>query len=313
MIATMNHKEKHEEKFKQEKSSGVDHLAEFLSKDKGGDGGSDPFGVSLGDDDGILSLIGAGRENSMQMEHALLPELNEIIEVPFEESGDSGDELQQFVELPTENEKEVEFTKELVAEPPGGRSFEEDSLMKIFAAKLGVDIEDMTQKEREAFVVDAATMLTITFESLCGSVRGIRKLKKDMGMLPTMDEIDKNPILDSKSTKEIFEHSRGEHLALSGHIKSLFDEIDMHNIAFFEAVVRERRETMREFSPKDLYKTFEQDKKLSGLFRSKKSLAWDAYVEKFSDLDNIKDNIGMEDLAKEYRRVAKSLKIGFSK
>ncbi len=313
MIAIADHEERSKKSFKDEESRGADYLAELLSAERRSGGESDPFGLSTGEDDGILSLLGVGSENSMEMEHALLPELNEIIEVPFEENGGSGDGLEQFVELSGEDEKEAESQQEHESEPSDDISFDGNTLMKIFAAKLGVDMEEMTPKEREAFVVDAATMLTITFERLGGSVRGIRKLRRDMGMLPRMDEIEKNPLLEGKSTKDLFEEERGGHLALSGYMKSLFDEIDMHNIAFFEAVVREKRETMRKFSPKDLYKTFEKEKRLSGLFRSKKSLAWQAYVEKYSDLDNIDEKSGLEDLVKEYRRMAKSLKRGFGK
>ncbi|WP_457592971.1 type VI secretion system-associated FHA domain protein [Hydrogenimonas sp.] len=304
-----------QEREKSAKKMDIDGFLNSFAPDESKSGVFDALDASSFEDDGILSLLGGRTEHSMEIEHALLPDLNEIIDVPLDETPAPAEPLGEFARLSVDEEPESDespavLSPETAAESPSG----EEGLIKIFAVTLGVDIEKMDARQKEAFVIEAAMMISLLFEQLGKTVQGIRKIKKEMGILPRMDEVGKNPLLNSKSTKELFENGSGEHLALSKYAKELFQEIDRHHMAFYGAFKQSQLDMAQKFAPENLLHTFKKEKKLNGLFKSEKSLAWEAYAEKFEYL-NVMDekSVDMKNLQKEYRKISETLKVGYSK
>ncbi|HIP29176.1 MAG TPA: type VI secretion system-associated FHA domain protein TagH [Sulfurovum sp.] len=257
----------------------------------------------------IVSMLGKDVAEPIHANTTLLPELDNIMGLSqSEEEIVINDSLATHIEPPTFNPTEVPTPPQESTATTG-----EDTLLKLLASKLGVDIHTINQEEQEAFVSQVAELVLTTLEQARNTQRSLDKIKSQLG-IPAQQQ-DFNPIKTSPSTKEMLTNMHTYSQPLSVHVKSIFHEVDTHNIAFYTAFKNVSLRMSEKFSPEKLYYDFEKRNALSKSFTNKKAQAWEAYCEKFKVLDAIHqdDNHDFEELQKEYRAVLEIINLGYNK
>lgn len=246
----------------------------------------------------ILSLI----NNDSTSGNEILPEFDNIIEnhdAPFVDHVENT--LNVHMENPMYEEEPVPMQSTQVVS--------DDKFFKLLVTKLGIDTHAMTEQDKETLIVEVAELARVTIEHAQTTLQSLRTIKSYLG---ENVEGQINPLLNGSSSKQIFSNMHKLGQPLSGHIKNLFHELNTHNVAFYTAYTNMTLRDAEKFSPQKLYFSFERDNLLKKKLTNKKSLAWDAYYDKFKYLDIIKnsEDVDTTDLQKEYKSVLRTLNLG---
>lgn len=257
----------------------------------------------------IVSILGDNAPKSIHSNTSLLPELDNIMGLgQSEEEIVINDSLSTHIDPPTFNHIEVPDTPQEVPVQT-----EEDKTLKLLAQKLGIDISNIKPEEQDAFVSQIAELVLTGLTQIQSTQHSLDKIKNQLG-IPAKQQ-DFNPIKTSPSTKEMLLNMHTYSQPLCVHVKSVFREVDTHNIAFYTAFKNVSLRMSDKFSPDKLYYDFEKKGILSKSFTNKKAQAWEAYCERFKAFDDDKEdeNIDLEELQKEYSKILETIDLGYNK
>jgi len=152
-----------------------------------------------------------------------------------------------------------------------------------------------------------------SLNKLRATYKTLEKIKYQLGVNSVTERREVNPLKTTQNNKEIFENIQNYSLPISRHAENLFHEIDAHNIAFHATHKNLSLRIAEKFSPEKLYFSFEKKNLLSKNFTNKKALAWEAYCEKFKELDSMDmDTLNLADLQKEYKHVLETINLGYN-
>ena len=190
---------------------------------------------------------------------------------------------------------------------------EYDSPFKILAMKIGIDTNVMSRNEQEKLATIIGDLLVTTIDHLLETSRIVSGIVDDMGLSGT-NSAQHNTFKQSKTPYDVFSVLQAGSHTLIYEIKESFKEIDKHNIAYYETIKEIPTVQKDRFSPKKLYRTFEDDGLLEKSFINKKALAWEAYCHKFKYLDGSEsEKIEFEEIKKVYTKRIESLNLGYNK
>ena len=275
-----------------------------------GESHKEAFGViesSSPENQDIVSLLGNDETFGTGGQEMMLPELDSIMgSYDNPEEMVRNDSLSTHIEAPTFN------TPEPAPVATAQNEEREDATLKILALKLGVDVDEMSSKEKERFVAEVADLALTALEQVRQSHKSLEKIQSQLA-LKTGHQNALNPLKTAPTTKELVQNLHRHSPALSTHVVDLFQQIDMHNIAFYTAFKNISLRTAEKFSPERLHFEFEKKNRLAKSFTNKKALAWDAYCETFKHLDNMNDEeIDLSELQKEYNAVLETLSLQYN-
>lgn len=261
----------------------------------------------------ILSLIDS---DQVPIEDNILPDLDNIIGDFSEDSGNSIDNSlnihieDPFVQ-PVEMEPQAAEMPKSQVIPPKETTHYDDKLFSLLSMKLGLDTQNMTAENKEAFIIEIADLVQTTLEQSQTSLQSLKAIQSQLGV---QKENSFNPLGKGTSNKEIFSNMHAYPKPLHTYIKNMFHELNTHNVALYTATNTISLDVANTFSPQRLYFSFEQENLLNKTFTNKKALAWDAYYAKFKYLDLIKnkEDVDMSDLQKEYQSTLKTLNLGYN-
>ncbi|WP_324172461.1 type VI secretion system-associated FHA domain protein TagH [Sulfurimonas sp.] len=185
----------------------------------------------------------------------------------------------------------------------------------ILEAKLGININNLEQEERDLLMADIGDVINNTLDSLQNSLQLKDKTKQDLQLSTSHLDVDNNPVkLGSAAAKLLQNNEQGSRLGMmkvSDAITKSFNEIDSHCIALHSSSKNVINIAMAKFSPKNLEHRFELTGALRGVL-PKQQLCWKAYNEMFNTLkEHPEDGVEMirEDFKKEYENISYSLKL----
>ena len=257
----------------------------------------------------ILSLID---KDAAPIHNEILPDLDNIIgdftqtEEPHVDSG-----LNVHVETPQMEQTPV--PEKVVTSPTETNTGEgEERLFTLLATKLGVDTKGMSTLEKESFVTEIANIAQTTIEYAQTTAQSVNTIQTQLGL---SGQMSKNLLTQGLPSHRIFSNLQRTKVPLSIEIKSLFHEVNTHNIALYTAVSNVSLDILSQFSPQKLYFSFEHENLLNKKLANKKALAWEAYVERYRYLDTLthKEDVDMSTLKKEYQSVLNTLNLGHTK
>jgi len=258
----------------------------------------------------ILSLID---KNPVPIHNEILPEIDNIIgdfSTTQEPNIDSG--LNVHIETPQAQEYTQAPKEVMPSEMEANKEESQERLFDILATQLGVDTKGMSLSEKEAFVKEIAGIAKATVEYAQTTAQSVNTIQTQLGF---NGEITKNILAQGISTSKIFSNLHRTKVPLDTEIKSLFHEVNTHNVALYTAISNLSLHMLTQFSPQKLYISFEQENLLNKKLANKKALAWEAYVERYKYLDTLthKEDVDMSTLKKEYQSVSNTLNLGHKK
>lgn len=190
----------------------------------------------------------------------------------------------------------------------------------ILEEKLGIDIERLSQEERDSLMGELGDIIINTLNALQNTLQIKDKVQQDLHLSTNYrDENDNNPVkLGAAAAKLLQEKNKSNMLgmmSISEGILSAFQDIDSHSIALHSSSKNIMKIAASKFSPKNLEYKFESTGALRGVL-PKQQLLWKAYVDMFESLnDRPEDGVEMikEDFKKEYEHISYSLKLAETK
>ena len=188
-------------------------------------------------------------------------------------------------------------------------TYTDDKLLNLLGMKLGVDVEKMNKTEQEDFILEVSELLSVSIEQSQVTLTSLNSIKNQLGITRESQLVS---LGRGTTTKDFFTHFHLHNESSSKYMKNIFHQINTHNVALFTANNNIALDTLKKFSPQKLYFSFEQENLLDKKLANKKSLAWDAYYNKFKYLDILKnkEDLDMTELAKEYQNIIETLNLG---
>jgi len=257
----------------------------------------------------ILSLVD---DDPVSIHNDILPDFDNIIgDIEHNEGSFGGSDLNMHIDA-SQMGKSSAVDKSEVFDAASNAAEGEDRLFAILATKLGLKSNDMSMLEKEAFIAEIAEVVKTTVEYAQTTAQSISGMQFELGSNSTLS---KSLFTKAVSSAKIFSELQHSKVSLSAEIKSLFHEINTHNIALYTAVSNISFNTLSQFSPQRLYFSFEQENLLDKKLANKKALAWDAYSQRYKHLDALvhKEDADMDALKKEYKSILKTLNLGREK
>jgi len=233
----------------------------------------------------ILSLLG----NTPDEKNEILPDLGTIMGIDPNEVEESNvimqDSLSQHIDF-----DDFEYHEEL----PNAQN----NLLNIFTSKLGISLEGKSQKEQEVLMDDMATLIKTLFIEANHASINLNQIKGALGIV----ELEKQTPF-SKTTEPyiLLQSKQIEGATLSTHLKTLFKEINTHNITFLNAFNKTSLKISNQFSPQEIYGSLEKNPKFRNPLVNKKALAWEVYNNNFRYLNNSEN--GKETIIEEFRKL----------
>jgi len=257
----------------------------------------------------IMSLLG---DDPLTENENILPELNTILgDTPHQEVENRHSALNSYVnDSEFRQEEKIESpAPEPIVEEKIIQSHSDESLFNLLAVKLGLDTDKMQYKDKEKVMSEIADFLRITIEQSQTTLQSLNIIQSQLGVV---SEKEFGPFKDNVSVSSVFSDINAYQNSPAFYVKQLFSEINSHNVAFLTTHHKISLDTAMKFSPKKLYISFEQEDKLSKVLSNKKSLAWDAYAEKFKNLDTMQEieDVDVEKLKKEYMATLRTIRLG---
>ena len=239
-----------------------------------------------------------------------LPELDTIMGAyESDESMVMNDSHHTHIEPPT-----LEMAAPEPSQAEATTSVADNALLKILSLKLGVDLEELTEKEQAHFVSNLADMALTATEQVRQSQHALEKIQTQLAVSTASAKRSYNLFTTASNSKEIFSHLKNATSSVAQEMSEMFQDIDKHNIAFYTAFKNLSLKTAETFSPEKLQYTFEKKNLLNKNFSNKKALAWEAYCAHFKHLDEMhEDDIDLTELQKEYNAVLETLNFGYAK
>lgn len=267
----------------------------------------------------VLSMVGNEPFESHNMPsdppEMMLPELDDFLD-SFDDEKELviNDSLSTHIEAPTfETPDETFNAPENPSQVQQHYTSHANKLIKILSVKLDIDIEQLTPQEQEKFISELADTTLTSLDKLKHTYTALEKIQQQLGISPQNQYTQQDLFKTSINAKEMLKKLHLSTPPLSQNIKEIYQEIDIHTIAFYTAFKNLSLKNAEKFSPEKLYFRFEKENKLSKNFANKKALAWEAYCNCFNHLNDIKDEtIDMEELQKEYISVLETLKLGYN-
>ena len=234
----------------------------------------------------ILSLLG----NTPDEKHEILPDLSTIMGINPHEVEESNvimqDSLSQHVDFDDfEHDEEIPHAH--------------NNLLNVFTSKLGISFEGKSQKEQEILMDDMATLIKTLFIEANHASVNLNQIKVTLGIV----ELEKQTPFSKTNEPSILLQTRQiEGATLSTHLKTLFKEINTHNITFLNAFNKTSLKLSNQFSPQKLFGSLETHHKFRNPLVNKKALAWEVYNDNFRYLNNLENGkeTMMEELRKSY-------------
>lgn len=187
--------------------------------------------------------------------------------------------------------------------------------IKILEDKLGIDILELNDKQRNRLMSEIGDILVNTIEGLNNSLnikeQIQNELKISMGQGINLNtNVHNNPILLGKDSLRLLQNSSNIN-SLSKAVQDSLHDLNTHNIALHGSTKNSLKIILSKFSPQHLEYKFERNGSAKGGFSKGKSM-WKAYNKMFDDLNNNPESgikLIMDDYAKEYGFLYSSLKL----
>ncbi len=237
-------------------------------------------------------------------------EIDNLLDIGGENIGQAEDNLlYSQIETPTLDQNKDIPKKSALNQKT---EVEGDGLFALLAIKLGIDIDTMSKKEKEKLVTAIGDLIVSIMESVIETSKITTEISKDMKETTINNTVSSsNAIKHAKTPYDALNILRITPHSLIYDIKSVFREIDTHIIAQYKTGKEIASSNRERFSPKSLYRLFEDSKLLEKSFTNKKALAWEAYVNKFKYLDYQEGEVSeFEKIQKVYVKNLHSLNLG---
>ncbi len=263
------------------------------------------------EDRDIVSLLDSSFNPRMENNLPSSLEIDDLLDIGGDKIGQAEDSL-LYAQIETPTLKQDE---EIPEKPKPSQKTEVGScgLFDSLAIKLGIDIDKMSRKEKEKLATVIGDLIVSTIESLMETSRIDCDISKDMQGATTnnVTSIYNNTIKQAKTPYDALSILQMTPHSLVYDVKSVFREIDTHIMAHYSTSKEIAKINRERFSPKLLYRLFEDDKLLEKSFTNKKALAWEAYVNRFKYLDDQKGVASeFEKIKKVYIESLNSLNLG---
>ncbi|WP_457744607.1 type VI secretion system-associated FHA domain protein TagH [Sulfurimonas sp.] len=191
-----------------------------------------------------------------------------------------------------------------------------ESSVAILESKLGIEINALEQKDRDAIMHEIGDIIKKTLDSLKNSLEIKDKIKQDLRLSTAhLDTNSNNPVhLGAAATELLQNKNNGSMLGMmkvSEAIEKSFNELDTHSISLHRASKNLMNITVSKFSPKNLEHRFEATGALRGVL-PRQNLLWKAYTDMFDILnENPEEGVVMihNEFMKEYENMSYSLKL----
>jgi len=266
---------------------------------------SDIITSPLSEDDIVSVATGSFPEEEI----ASLNDIDEILSSINMDEYEEGDTLAVHIDQPNFVE-EGEKNNQTVIDKS------ETSFIKILSYKLGIDFENMSNKEKEKFAQDLSEFILITLNSLNSTIKSIEKIKKQLEIIQSSNaKVDNffNFAEKTSMSDSITQSLLSRITPLPQLAKEAFKEIDLHNAALAGAAKKTIFNTESKYSPYKLQMKFEKENLFNKKFTNKKAIAWENYCKMFEHLDSIDENdLDYSELKKEYLKLLDTLKIGYN-
>ena len=196
---------------------------------------------------------------------------------------------------------ELSHHKEVLEKSQG-----EEVLMKLFSAKLGIQLEGMNSSKQIELISDLADALLV-------SLVGVEQLKKNTEYVAKKLEKPslKVELKKSKVAKILLQellHKRS-HTTAAQQLSAEFEEVKEHHTALYEATKVQSEELEHEFAPNTLAEEFKLKNPLLA-FMGQDRENWRAYVTKYNYLNESTSAKGLQSrLFKSYNRIMEIFKV----
>ena len=250
----------------------------------------DVLNVETHESSNILALLGNEPEESIE----ILPDLGSIMSLDeeYEQSNViTQDSLSMHIDFDAIDEND-DFV------------YEQNDALNVFTSKLGINFDGKSIKEQELFMSEMAVLIGTLLEETHMMANNLNKAKADLGVFGVDTQ---TPFTKTTEPNILLKNREVDGQTLASHLKTLFKEVTVHNLAFFQAYKNTALQTSTQFSPDALYRTFTKENKLKKPLLSKKAQAWEAYVDKFQYLNNNEQgkDVLQEELRKAYLEIIK--------
>ncbi|WP_397450594.1 type VI secretion system-associated FHA domain protein TagH [Pseudomonas sp. NA-150] len=144
--------------------------------------------------------------------------------------------------------------------PPMNQS---DAFWQQFGQALGVDLDSLDQRGREALAVNAARLLKLSIGSLQQSLRTRTELKNELRLaLTTAQYTRQNPLKHTANAADALNSLLLDHssvLSAEQSIHRAFNDLQAHQVALLGASRAALRSTLEHFAPEHMALRFERD------------------------------------------------------
>lgn len=181
-----------------------------------------------------------------------------------------------------------------------------ESFWERFGASLGVDLNDLSQDQREALALNAARLLRQSIGGLQQSLRTRSELKNELRLAQTIVQgAQKNPLkfaADASEALEIFllQSSKPGQLSAEQAISRSFRDLQAHQIALLAACRAAVRGTLEHFSPERLTLRFERDNTPILATSGSRWRAYGRYHQSLRQDDDWSERLLARDFARTY-------------
>ena len=182
-------------------------------------------------------------------------------------------------------------------------------LEKIFSLTLGVDMQEMSPKEKELYVQEVAQLAKTSLEELRHTWQALLRIQT---LLSGETPLSKpNPIKTALNEQEILENLHKYSPPVSSAVPKLFGEVTAHTTALYSVLRDAPYRVAEHFSPDRLMLQFEKDPSFQKKFANKDALTWEVYRKRFAFLDSMEkgDKNDFMEWHKEYLSFLEILRI----
>ena len=181
-----------------------------------------------------------------------------------------------------------------------------DRLMQLFASKLGMNLNGMSQTKQIELISDLADTLLV-------SLVGVEQLKNNAHYVskklekPTL----KVELKKSKKAKLLLQELlyQRSHTTAAQQLSLEFEEVKEHHTALYEATKVQSEELEHEFAPNTLAQEFKLTNPLLALMGQDRE-NWRAYVTKYNHLNESTSSKGLQSrLFKTYKSIMEIFKV----